>query len=108
MSEIVIEASCLSKAYRLGVTNNSSPTLRDALASGTRRLLLRNSEGARNIETEPFWALKDVSFDVKAGEVVAVIGPNGAGKSTVLKVLAQIVEPTSGRAVIRGRFLGIK
>jgi lipopolysaccharide transport system ATP-binding protein len=52
---------------------------------------------------EDFWALKDVSFDVQVGEVVGIVGSNGAGKSTLLKILSRIIEPTEGRAVLRGR-----
>ncbi|MER8400121.1 ABC transporter ATP-binding protein [Mesorhizobium sp. M0306] len=104
MTDTVIEATNLSKAYRLGVANNSFPTLRDALASGARRILHRKPAlGRRNGGDDQFWALRNVSFQVRAGDVLAVIGPNGAGKSTILKILAQIVEPTSGRATIRGR-----
>ena len=104
MTDTVIQATNLSKAYRLGVANNSFPTLRDALASGARRILHRKPDlGRRNSGDDQFWALRDVSFEVRAGEVLAVIGPNGAGKSTILKILAQIVEPTSGRATIRAR-----
>ena len=59
--------------------------------------------GASSQTKEEFWALKDVSFDVKQGDRVGIIGRNGAGKSTLLKVLSRIVSPTSGRIVIDGR-----
>ena len=54
-------------------------------------------------EIEEFWALKDVNFEVKRGEVVGIIGRNGAGKCTLLKILSRITEPTEGRVTIKGR-----
>jgi lipopolysaccharide transport system ATP-binding protein len=99
----MIQATNLSKAYRLGVVNNSFPTLRDALASRRRIIHKDPTLSQRSGGDDQFWAVRNVSFEVRAGEVLAVIGPNGAGKSTLLKILARIVEPTSGRAIIRGR-----
>jgi lipopolysaccharide transport system ATP-binding protein len=93
----IIEVEHLSKKYRLGVVG--ATTLREDLARMTSRL--RGQEPAA--EKGEFWALRDVSFSVQPGEVVGIIGRNGAGKSTLLKLLSRITEPTSGRAVMRGR-----
>jgi lipopolysaccharide transport system ATP-binding protein len=96
MSDLAIRVENLSKQYTIGRAQERHDTLRDALAGVFRR----NGAGG---STETFWALKDVSFEVKRGEVVGIIGRNGAGKSTLLKILSQITEPTSGRAEIHGR-----
>ncbi len=101
MTDIAIRVDRLSKQYRVGKVP-AYGTLRDALASLRKipkRLLRRNE----TIADDRFWALKDVSFEVRRGEVVGIIGRNGAGKSTLLKVLSRITEPTEGEADIFGR-----
>lgn len=96
MSDIAIKVENVSKRYVIG-EKASYLTLRDKLME----LPLRLFKGPKR--TKEFWALKDVSFEVKKGEVVGIIGRNGAGKSTMLKILARITEPTSGRITMHGR-----
>ena len=94
-----IEAHALSKRYQLGQMQAAYGTLRDSLARTSARMTGREKPPKR----EEIWALRDVSFNVREGEVLGVIGRNGAGKSTLLKILTRITTPTAGRAVIRGR-----
>ncbi len=102
MSEIAIRVEDLGKRYRIGGPKESYGMLRDSLVSLAKAPLRATQRGRANGHQE-FWALRDVSFDVKRGEVLGVIGRNGAGKSTLLKILSRITEPTKGYAEIRGR-----
>jgi len=108
MSDIAIRVENLSKQYRIGAhqkNRNLREALRDAFTAPFRRagkLLRGQATGAAGLD-EAIWALKDVSFEVKQGEVVGIIGRNGAGKSTLLKIISRITEPTEGFAEMRGR-----
>jgi len=94
-----IEANELSKRYRIGQMQAAYGTLRDSVTRATMRFTGKEEPAKR----EEIWALRDVSFKVREGEVLGLIGRNGAGKSTLLKILTRITTPTNGRAIIRGR-----
>lgn len=96
---VAIVTERLAKQYRIGELQSTYGTLRDSLTAAARRLGRRDHRA----HYEEIWALRDVSLEVREGEVLGVIGPNGAGKSTLLKILTRITTPTSGRAEIRGR-----
>jgi lipopolysaccharide transport system ATP-binding protein len=110
MSDFAIRVEGLGKAYRLGAKAERSDTLVGAISNlalaplrNLRRLQRLNTFSTERESDDILWALKDVSFEVKEGEVVGFVGRNGAGKSTLLKVLSRITDPTEGRVTIRGR-----
>ncbi|HRB80966.1 MAG TPA: ABC transporter ATP-binding protein [Nitrospira sp.] len=105
MSNTAVSVTGLSKRYRLGTTHAQDGSLAGALTRGLRHLIGGQPASPQTHDT--LWALRDVSFEIKKGEVFGVIGTNGSGKSTLLKILSRVTEPTNGRALIHGRFCGL-
>src|SRR5437879_478448 len=95
-SEVAISVRGISKAYSIRRAVQPATTLTEEIVNRVRHPFRRDGK-------EMFWALKDVNFDVKRGEVVGIIGRNGAGKSTLLKILSRITEMTAGEVDLYGR-----
>ncbi len=110
MTQKIIQVEGLGKKYRVGRLQSQAryTSLRDVMAKSAKSLqqyVMKPSTILANpaSQEEDFWALKDVSFDVKQGDRVGIVGRNGAGKSTLLKILSRITEPTQGRISLQGR-----
>jgi homopolymeric O-antigen transport system ATP-binding protein len=99
MSDVALRMERVYKKFRKGEVYNS---LRDLLPALTGKMF-RQQELSEKDKRE-FWALRDISFEVKRGEALGIIGHNGAGKSTILKILSRIMKPTTGSIVVNGRF----
>ena len=102
MTDLAIRVHNLSKQYHIGAEPEKYRTLRDTIMNAIKSPFNRLRGQLPGTEAT-IWALKDVSFEVRRGQVMGIIGRNGAGKSTLLKILSRVTEPTEGEVAIKGR-----
>jgi lipopolysaccharide transport system ATP-binding protein len=102
----MIEVRGLSKQYRIGHSIRHISNVRELAVSAVRGAFKRQPKEEHQPESF-FWAVKDLNFDVGAGEIIGVIGANGAGKSTLLKILSRITDPTEGKVTLHGRMASL-
>jgi lipopolysaccharide transport system ATP-binding protein len=107
MTELAIRVENLGKRFRIGTAPERYKTLRDTIVAGVnapiQRLRRGSSLTSTSKEASTIWALRNISFEVRQGQVLGIVGRNGAGKSTLLKILSRVTEPTEGSAEIHGR-----
>ncbi len=110
MGDLAIKVEGISKLYHIGAKQQRNDTLYDSITSALQAPLKWFEKNGAQTHDDELWTLKDVSFEVKHGEVVGIIGRNGAGKSTLLKILSRITKPTTGSVEMHGRIaiLGMK
>ena len=102
-----IKVEGVGKEYRIGAQHRAGGLLVDQLGGALRHPLQTLRRAFVRDDDQRFWALKDLDFEIRQGDVVGVVGRNGAGKSTLLKILSRITDPTQGRALVRGRMASL-
>lgn len=108
MNDLSVIVESLSKQYMLGQAFDRHATLREAIIGALARPFKKTGGvERRSQQPEYFWALKNISFEIRTGEIVGIIGANGAGKTTLLKILSRITSPTSGAVHYKGRIASL-